>query len=74
MSSDIENIWKIFEDLDDINLEKENKISQCVNNNCKCNNFSLKDCYYICDICHTIQDKNNHYLKTLNDQTSLMQQ
>jgi transcription initiation factor TFIIB len=56
MSSNTDNIWKIFEDFDDITLNTD-KLSKCINNDCKCNDFILKDSYYICGLCQTIQDK-----------------
>ena len=56
MSSEIDNIWKIFEDFDDINSDIK-KVEKCININCDCSIFSLKDNYYTCDTCNTIQDQ-----------------
>jgi len=56
MSSEIDNIWKIFEDFDDINNNND-KVEKCINVNCDCTIFLLKDNYYICETCNTIQEQ-----------------
>ena len=56
MSSEIDNIWKIFEDFDDINNDND-KVEKCINVNCDCTIFLLKDNYYICETCNTIQEQ-----------------